>query len=295
MARPVFQDEEASTLGCLPFIPVGEYSFSGARFRLLSTNPQDTAQLGSCISFMVIKYGMDEKAQDVTDEFSIEDAQGEKTHKGSRVFIKNKNPLDLVITNSNVQFGKQYAIVDTLVSTELMLVNKYKRVPKEYQVTCLQLMGALFDERIGQDLKELLKNAAQDDVFLFLSHGYRTYEEQGLIYFSYVRDYGKSQTLAARPNESEHRTGLCLDFAWYNTRKALRPAIIEERAATEEFFWLRDNAYKYGFILRYEKGQEAITNVNFEPWHFRYIGKENAKDYRDNKFSTLEEFVSSKK
>ena len=64
---------------------------------------------------------------------------------------------------------------------------------------------------------------------------------------------------------------------------------------TNEAKWLSDNAYKYGFILRYPKGKEEITGYNFEPWHFRYVGRDTALKMHDSGITTLEEYTITKK
>ena len=69
---------------------------------------------------------------------------------------------------------------------------------------------------------------------------------------------------------------------------------VEERENSKEYKWLINNCMKYGFILRYPKGKKRITGINFEPWHFRWIGKEYAKEYHESNCDIFEEFVSSK-
>ena len=81
---------------------------------------------------------------------------------------------------------------------------------------------------------------------------------------------------AARPGYSEHQTGLALDIT-------TRLAEDEEFVNTEEFSWLKENAHKYGFILRYPEGKENITGYSYEPWHYRYVGIDVAtKIYNEN-------------
>ena len=86
---------------------------------------------------------------------------------------------------------------------------------------------------------------------------------------------------SARAGYSEHQTGLAIDV---NT-------IDMSFDNTSESVWLRENAYKYGFIIRYPKGKEEITGYMYEPWHIRYVGKElSNKLYKDGSYITLEEY-----
>ena len=77
----------------------------------------------------------------------------------------------------------------------------------------------------------------------------------------------------ARPGASEHQTGLAMDVATrYDT------ALEERFADTEEAQWLQEHAWEYGFILRYPDGEEDVTGYAYEPWHIRYVGKQNAQE-----------------
>ena len=77
-----------------------------------------------------------------------------------------------------------------------------------------------------------------------------------------------------RAGYSEHQTGLALDIVTYG-------ASMDTFENTDEFKWLSDNAYKYGFILRYPKGKEKLTGYSYESWHYRYVGKDVAKKIHD--------------
>ena len=88
----------------------------------------------------------------------------------------------------------------------------------------------------------------------------------------------------AKPGESEHHTGLAIDIKSGDTS----PFII-----SKEYVWLKKNAHKYGFILRYPEGKEEITGYAFEPWHYRYVGKKIAKFITKNNM-TLEEYIEKK-
>lgn len=82
------------------------------------------------------------------------------------------------------------------------------------------------------------------------------------------------QSYSALPGQSEHQTGLCIDFITAEMGTELTEAFEN----TQAFAWLAENAYKFGFILRYPKGKEDITGYTYEPWHYRFVGREAATD-----------------
>ena len=90
---------------------------------------------------------------------------------------------------------------------------------------------------------------------------------------------------SAKPGHSEHQTGLAVDIMGSNNDYNLF-------AESKEFEWMKNNAYKYGFILRYPEHKENITGFKYEPWHYRYVGKDVAKYIYENKLS-LEEYFSN--
>ena len=90
----------------------------------------------------------------------------------------------------------------------------------------------------------------------------------------------RAERVVARPKASEHNTGLAVDFN----------GVSNDFYKTKEYKWLMDNAQKYGFIERYQKKWKDYTGVIYEPWHFRYVGKENAPKIKDSGLC-LEEYV----
>ncbi|MGL4696025.1 D-alanyl-D-alanine carboxypeptidase family protein [Enterococcus larvae] len=113
--------------------------------------------------------------------------------------------------------------------------------------------------------------------------GYRSYEDQAALYQNYVADDGKSEAeqYSSRPGYSEHQTGLAFDFI--NTAGELV-------SSKTEADWIAANAHRYGFIVRYKEGQEAITGYMAETWHVRYVGKTDAEKIYKQKV-TLEEYL----
>ena len=121
---------------------------------------------------------------------------------------------------------------------------------------------------------------------------YRSFEYQTTLYERYVARDGKeaADRYSARPGYSEHQTGLAFDIGEVNFEKHWASPTFEE---TEAGKWVAANAHRYGFIMRYPKGKEAITGYMYESWHFRYVGEKMANEiYQQN--STLEEYLGIK-
>lgn len=147
-------------------------------------------------------------------------------------------------------------------------------------------------EEVYFHFKELQKNALKDGLFILIDSGYRSYDYQQMIWDFNVKEKGLEHTkkYVALPGTSEHQTGLAMDIGAYINKKYSTD--IDEN--TDEYKWMIENAHKYGFILRYPEGKEDITGINFEPWHFRYVGYFLANTLHE-KGITLEEHHKSKK
>lgn len=125
--------------------------------------------------------------------------------------------------------------------------------------------------------QEMFAAAEAENVNGFIiTSGYRSYERQEEIYKESKQGY------AQKPGASEHQTGLCFDVTAQNDGSGFE--------TTSQYAWLRKNAHKYGFIQRYPANKADITGINYEPWHYRYVGVEAATEmYREG--ITLEEYL----
>ncbi len=123
-------------------------------------------------------------------------------------------------------------------------------------------------------LEEMYAAAADDGITLWTASGYRTYEEQRILYEDYaaVDGYEAADTYSARPGHSEHETGLTFDVN--------DPSSTFD--GTPEAQWLEQHCAEYGFIIRYPQGKEDITGFMYESWHVRYVGEEVAKFVMEN-------------
>jgi len=128
----------------------------------------------------------------------------------------------------------------------------------------------------------------------YLASSYRTYQEQQALFNAKRKkdkNYGKDPGVpisTAWPGASEHQTGLALDISAVKAK-----SLSQSFADTDQAKWLAKNAYKYGFILRYQKGKEKATGIIYEPWHYRYVGVKLAKELHKSG-DCLEEYYKQK-
>lgn len=126
--------------------------------------------------------------------------------------------------------------------------------------------------------------------YLNIINGYKTFEESKNIYNSYVIEKGKkyAEKYVPKPGFSEHNAGLAMDIIISSNKTATNTDY-----KSDEYLYLENIAYLYGFIIRYPKGKETVTGYEYEPWHLRYVGNDLAKYLRKNNI-TLEEYYSTK-
>lgn len=179
-----------------------------------------------------------------------------------------------------------------------IVVNKQRPLPASYVPTNLRTplvitrLGASSPEMKLRDdaataTEELMSAAKTAGINLMLVSAYRSYDSQKAIYNNYVAQDGQASadTYSARPGYSEHQTGLVVDFGTTDRTCELDACF----GGTNAGKWLVQNAAQYGFILRYGAGNEKKVGYQYEPWHFRYVGKELAVEIVKNG-QTMEEF-----
>nr|MBR4280301.1 M15 family metallopeptidase [Clostridia bacterium] len=121
---------------------------------------------------------------------------------------------------------------------------------------------------------------------LYLKSGYRSYYKQAVMYENRVKKYGYDDGWVTKPGASDHQTGLGCDVV---PKKWTDRGMNSDMAKEPETQWMAENCARFGFILRYPQDKEAITEINYEPWHLRYVGVEVATYIMDNGLC-LEEF-----
>lgn len=180
----------------------------------------------------------------------------------------------------------------------LILVNPTHDLPQGFGVDLEDFEGGRVDARILQICEEMFRDAAKDGASLELVDAYRSFDRQNELYQKKVDSFttkgisrpeaeAKAATITARPNTSEHQTGLALDIVTssYTSRD-------KGFADTRAFGWMNANAQNYGFTLRYKQDKTDITKVIYEPWHWRFVGVEAAEDMKQSG-ECLEEYLGA--
>ena len=212
---------------------------------------------------------------------------------------KEEHPeLDIkkVIINVNIGLDlKPYddAVPATNLNKINILVNKYNYLDKNYVPDNLEKVSstyALNNMKLVNTAKDayeqMAKDAAKSNMKLVIMSSYRSYDYQVDLYNRYAKKDGKDKadTYSGRPGFSEHQTGLAFDV--YNGK-----VDYTKFETTKEFNWMQENAYKYGFILRFPKDKELETGYIYESWHYRYVGQDMAKEIKESNIC-LEEYMA---
>ena len=214
-------------------------------------------------------------------------------------YYKDNSNVDLseivskINTHTNNDFYTNITKTDTS-KDNLILVNKYYQLEKSFVPNNIVDMSSQYayannkiDEEVYEHYVDMCNAAKNEKGFtLITTSSYRDYSTQEGLYESYKSRNGTewADSYSARPGHSEHQTGLALDIVSYNNS-------MEDFEDTLEYEWLKDNSYKYGFILRYPEDKESITGYDFEPWHYRYVGLDVAKAIYDNNI-TFDEYYA---
>ena len=154
------------------------------------------------------------------------------------------------------------------------------------------------DQRAYQELKNMLNDAKKEGLNIIVCSSYRTYDKQKELFVNKVKEYLKegygyneaqeaASMWVAKPNTSEHQLGLAVDLV---SKKNQRLDDSQERTAEQQ--WLIKNCWRYGFILRYPSNKSDLTKVGYEPWHYRFVGKEHAKKITEQGVC-LEEYLNN--
>lgn len=175
------------------------------------------------------------------------------------------------------------------LNTIYILVNKNNYLDKNYipkDLTNINSSVKLVNEAAINFIK-MSNTAKKRNLTIYGFSGYRSYDYQYKLYNKYVEIDGlkKADTYSARPGYSEHQTGLAVDVT--NNK-----IIYTEFDKTDEFIWMKNNSYKFGFILRYPIKKEKITGYQYESWHYRYVGL-NIASYINKNSITFDEYYNN--
>ena len=206
----------------------------------------------------------------------------------------NKNEINNIVisTPQNVVFEKVEKKIE-IDDWRLLLVNYDNKLPEDFKIELSNIDSTRkFDKRAIGELIQMLQDLKKNGIYnVWVQSAYRSIEYQEGLFNEKINTYmnqGKTREEAEtltlqtinRPGTSEHNLGLAVDFNYVNY----------SFENTKGFKWLQENAENYGFILRYRKDKEDITKVDYEPWHWRYVGVEHAKKINELDMC-LEEYI----
>lgn len=169
-----------------------------------------------------------------------------------------------------------------------IIVNKYYKVADDFVPPDLETIDdQLLRKETGEAFIKMRNAASEEGLDIMAVSGYRSVEYQDSLYHSYLETDTPDNVdrYSARAGYSEHHTGMAIDI--FGSVPGLREFI-----DTPEYPWVKENAYKYGFIIRYTQNGEFITGYEFEPWHIRYVGVDVATDMKQKNIDTFEEYYA---
>lgn len=218
----------------------------------------------------------------VSSTQSVSQASSEESSPSSKA--------DLVIDTSFAQWNQT-------CDWSIVMVNAYNPIPENWEDHIVYPPGFSpcgMDERIQQSVQDLINAAYADGVPIWISSGYRSKEKQKSLLEQEIEGHLRNglsreqaeieaKKLVMPAGYSEHQTGLVIDI------NGVDPNFYQTKA----YEWMTQHAAEYGFIERYPEGKDHITGINFEPWHYRYVGVENARAIQQSGLC-LEEYIYSK-
>ena len=182
---------------------------------------------------------------------------------------------------------------------KLILVNESHPLSTDFEVNLVSVSGGQrVDTRIKEPLEKMLKDMRTAGLHPVVCSSYRSLEKQSRLFDEYIEGkqkagwnyedaFFKAKKRIAQPGTSEHHTGLALDIVGQSHQ-----SLDDAQARTKEALWLSEHCDEYGFILRYPEGKTDVTGIEYESWHFRYVGEEAASYIMEHGI-TLEEYLEA--
>lgn len=224
--------------------------------------------------------------------------------------LTSKETTSEIVENNKIEEAQEENIIEIKIPEtskvpkkendwRLILINKDNPIPENYSINLVEVEnGHKVDSRIADELKQMLEDARKEGLKPLICSSYRTEEKQKKLFNDKIKEYkrkgyesSEAEELAsywvAPTNKGEHQSGLAVDIVSQNYQ-----ILDSKQEQTQVQKWLIENSYKYGFILRYPTSKKQITKINYEPWHYRYVGKEHAEIIMKNNIC-LEEYLKS--
>ena len=243
----------------------------------------------------VTEFAKRDKVKYIEEFLSVDYAKLENLDRYVAYQEKENDDAETTVLYVNMDFDKE-DYVDPIVIDDFddyVLVNKHRQLSSLYIPDDLVTIdeeyvksdGEIEIERnVAKAFYDMVEAASKEGLELMVSSGYRSYEDQEEISNTYLELYGQNyvDNYVAKPGFSEHQTAMSLDIASKSVNTFVE---------SNEYSWMMDNAYKYGFILRYPKSKEDITGYKCEAWHYRYVGKKIAKYIKEHNITYDEYYV----
>ncbi|WHX98935.1 M15 family metallopeptidase [Neobacillus sp. DY30] len=202
--------------------------------------------------------------------------------------IKEVDGKNVIQNSTNVMalVNKDFFLPEDYIPQDLVRPNV------EFSFGEVEIEKSLMRKEAAVALEKMFSNAEKNGIELIAISGYRSYIRQKSLFEAEVNRVGieKAAEAVAIPGASEHQSGLAMDISSKSNKLYLNEAF----ADTAEGKWLKDNAHRFGFVLRYPKEKIDITNYMYEPWHFRYVGIKAATIMYEHNW-TLEEYFDEVK
>ena len=202
------------------------------------------------------------------------------------VALEDMDPAFVVLAN------KHYKLSEKFVPSPLVKMKERKKNKDGSNKNggVLFAKGGTYklQETCAQALVEMSEAAREDGIYLYLKSAYRSWQTQKTMYYNRLKkNGGKDDGWVSQPGSSDHQTGLGCDVV----PKSWRDKAMNSKMAKEpECVWMAEHCQEFGFILRYPEDKQDITEINYEPWHMRYVGIPAATYIMENGLC-LEEFV----
>ncbi len=265
----------------------------------LGYNSNDINQIYNKLNDDSIKILIDtDYIKDISSIINIEYFNEDKLARYLDYYLKEKKSVENTVTYVNIGLDNKYYTNTSKIDDQddlLVLVNKYQELSKNFVPKDLKVISSKYQwngrtnkltKEAATAFEEMCAAAVKDKIYIYAASGYRSYATQKYLYNNYVAQDGfaAAETYSARPGYSEHQTGLAMDIA-------NKYDFISKK--DKEYTWLVNNSYKYGYILRYPEKKDNITGYMYEEWHYRYVGKDVAKEVYESNL-TYDEYIARK-
>lgn len=216
------------------------------------------------------------KLQQTNEELQLQINKYDASHNNSEILSGNEDGWALALVNEAHPLDTSY------VPAEMYEVESERSV----------------DARIREPLERMLSDAEAAGLSMYVASAYRSYDQQRTVFNATMQDwinqgytpldaYDQTKQSVAVPGTSEHAAGLAVDII-----STEYEALDDRQGDTAEQQWLMEHCWEYGFILRYPPDKADVTGIIFEPWHYRYVGENAAREIHEQNI-TLEEYLGS--